>query len=416
MEGCDALFQETEFGLLCDTLKKCRLKTNIVGIDDPLSSRIDKSIRPLLGLDKDQNISFRSLFGDIQIHTLYRFQDNLSSCYLAFLLSDTMEQAMVIGPYLDRPLSREKIMEISESNGFAPKNQHAINEYFASVPVIPESSPALLLIDSFCERMWGSSFSIADIRANSPLAVTDDPLYPGGKDFDDMFLDMKNMEQRYQMENEIMDAVMLGAENRINQLISMFGEQLFEKRVSDPLRNGKNYCIIMNTLLRKAAERGSVHPIYLDRISSRFAMEIENLSHIDHIKTTMAEMFRSYCKLVKKHSAKAFSPIVQKAIIAIEVDPSVEMNLHKLAEKLNVSNVYLSSVFKKETGKTVTEYIRHKRMTYAEHLLEYTNLQIQTVALHCGMLDVHYFSKQFKRHTGKTPTAFRAEKLQRNHS
>ena len=90
------------------------------------------------------------------------------------------------------------------------------------------------------------------------------------------------------------------------------------------------------------------------------------------------------------------------------------MNLHKLAEKLNVSNVYLSSIFKKETGKTVTEYIRDKRLSYAEYLLEYTNLQVQTVALHCGMIDVHYFSKQFKRHTGKTPTAFRAEKLRRN--
>lgn len=408
------MFRESEFGLLCHTLKKSRIQLRIVGIDEPLSNRIEETIRPILGLKDNDDATFRSFLGDLQARTIYRFEDKLAFSYLAFLLSDIPEQVVIIGPYLCQPISREYILEISEINGFSPKRQKVIDDFFASVPIITESSPTLLLIDAFCERMWGSDFTITDLKAGTTLVAPEDQLYSGGKDFDDTFLDMKNMEQRYQMENEIMDAVMLGAESKINQLISLFGEQMFEKRISDPLRNAKNYCIIMNTLLRKAAERGGVHPIYLDRISSRFAAEIEHLSHIEHTKNTMADMFRSYCRLVKKHSTKAYSPIVQNAILAIEADPSVEMNLHKLAKKLNVSNVYLSSVFKKETGKTITEYIRNKRLSYAEHLLEHTNLQIQTIALHCGMVDVHYFSKQFKRHTGKTPTAFRCEKLRRN--
>ena len=124
-------------------------------------------------------------------------------------------------------------------------------------------------------------------------------------------------------------------------------------------------------------------------------LHIHHTAHqSEQAQNIMTDMFRSYCKLVKKHSTKLYSPIVQKAILAIEADPSVELNLHRLAEKLNVSNVYLSSVFKKETGKTITEYIRIRRLTYAEYLLEYTNLQIQTVALHCGMIDVHYIYSQ----------------------
>jgi len=34
---------------------------------------------------------------------------------------------------------------------------------------------------------------------------------------------------------------------------------------------------------------------------------------------------------------------------------------------------------------------------------------IQTVAQHCGIMDVHYFSKLFKKHTGKTPSQYRDE-------
>ena len=163
----------------------------------------------------------------------------------------------------------------------------------------------------------------------------------------------------------------------------------------------------MNTLLRKAAERGGVHPMYLDKMSSDFAVQIEQLSSLGKIKSFMTDIFMSYCRLVKGHSAKGFSPIVKSAVIAIDTDPSAELNLHSLAQKLNVSNVYLSTIFKRETGKTVTEYIKDRRISLAKHLLKTTSLQIQTVSLHCGMTDVHYFSKLFKQITGKTPSEYR---------
>jgi AraC-like DNA-binding protein len=84
------------------------------------------------------------------------------------------------------------------------------------------------------------------------------------------------------------------------------------------------------------------------------------------------------------------------------------MSVCEVSEKLSFSSHnYFSTVFKRETGKTVSEYIREKRMEHAAHLLVSTTLQIQTVALHCGILDVQYFSKLFKRHTGKTPKEYR---------
>ena len=63
--------------------------------------------------------------------------------------------------------------------------------------------------------------------------------------------------------------------------------------------------------------------------------------------------------------------------------------------------------FKKETGKTVSEYIRDKRIEHAKYLLNTTHLQIQTIALHCGIMDVQYFSKIFKKQLGKTPKEYR---------
>ena len=163
----------------------------------------------------------------------------------------------------------------------------------------------------------------------------------------------------------------------------------------------------MNTLLRKAAEHGGVHPFYIDKLSSSFAAKIERMTYISENNELMREMFRDYCRLVRKHSTGRFSLLVQKTIIAIESELSSPLSLTYLSNMQNVSAGYLSAIFKKETGKTLSGFIIEKRIDYAKHLLETTALQIQSVALHSGILDVQYFSKLFKKHTGMTPKDYR---------
>ena len=163
----------------------------------------------------------------------------------------------------------------------------------------------------------------------------------------------------------------------------------------------------MNTLLRKAAEQGGVHPLYIDRLSSKFATKIELSADIKAIPELMREMFTSYCRLVRKHSTKQYSPVVKRTILMIDSDISAELSLRTLAQKQGITSGYLATVFKKETKKTVSEYIRERRINHALHLLNTTNLQIQTIAMHCGIMDVQYFSKVFKRQIGKTPKEYR---------
>ena len=163
----------------------------------------------------------------------------------------------------------------------------------------------------------------------------------------------------------------------------------------------------MNTLLRKASEEGGVHPIHIDRLSSSFAAKIEQAPSLQKILELMKEMFSSYCRLVHKHSVGRYSPIVKKTVIIIDSDISAELSLSTLAKQQSISEGHLATVFKKETGKTLSEFVRDKRMEYAKYLLSTTNLQIQTVAQYCGIMDVQYFSKIFKKQIGKTPREYR---------
>ena len=163
----------------------------------------------------------------------------------------------------------------------------------------------------------------------------------------------------------------------------------------------------MNTLLRKAAERGGVHPIYLDSISSTFAIKIEQLHYLEAIPKLTSDMFRDYCQMVRKHATKQYSPPIQKALLYIESHLSENLSLRTLADILSISSGYLSTLFRKETGQTLTDYINQKRIRHAMHLLKTTHLQVQTIAQHCGIMDVQYFSKIFKKIVGMTPKAYR---------
>ncbi len=163
---------------------------------------------------------------------------------------------------------------------------------------------------------------------------------------------------------------------------------------------------IFNTLLRKAAEQGAIHPVYLDELSSKFAKEIEELTSIDE-HSLAKEMLQKYCLLVKNHSVKGYSPVIQKTLNQISLDLTGDLSLRNLSEKFSISAGYLSALFKKEVGMTLTDYVNRKRIDHAAMLLSSTNLQIQTISSYCGMNDINYFTRTFKKLKGMTPKKYR---------
>lgn len=406
------MFYEAELRLLRDTFRKCRIQTGIADLATPLDHRQDLHLHTFISSKLDTSKPLRQLLPAIKPSTIYRLTDPFNCRYMFLLLPELpSDMLFFIGPYLSMAPTRQQLMEWSEQRGIAPSQLKQLESYYGSVPILPDVSQLFVLLDAFGERLWGmNNFSVEDVDSDAlaaPVTLTEKKVPSEEKD---TLWNMQNMEQRYFYENELMDAVSKGQLHKADMLLANFSTFSFEQRVADPVRNAKNYCIIMNTLLRKAAERGGVHPMYLDSTSSVYATKIEQLSSLETVPQLMAEMFRTYCRLVRKHSMKDYSPPVQKALIFIDANLAGNLSLCILAETLNVSNSYLSSLFRKETGQTLTEYINQRRIHHAMHLLETTRLQIQTIAQHCGIVDVQYFSKVFKRVAGKTPKAYRDSK------
>ena len=91
-----------------------------------------------------------------------------------------------------------------------------------------------------------------------------------------------------------------------------------------------------------------------------------------------------------------------------------DLNISALADKMNVSLSYLSTVFKQTAGIILSSYISAMRISHAKKVLAYPSHSIAEAAILSGYEDAKYFARLFKRKCGMTPSEYRNLSLQKN--
>lgn len=83
------------------------------------------------------------------------------------------------------------------------------------------------------------------------------------------------------------------------------------------------------------------------------------------------------------------------------------VRLADIADKLCLSESYLSAVFKSQTGLTIMQYLEQLRIERAALLLKTTGNAVKSIAYELGYYDPYHFSRKFKMKTGYSPMGFR---------
>ncbi len=97
---------------------------------------------------------------------------------------------------------------------------------------------------------------------------------------------------------------------------------------------------------------------------------------------------------------------VEQAVQLIRDHYREDINISTVAGELKISEGYLSRVFKKETDYTFTSYLTLYRMKIAMNLLKDCRVKVYEVAEQVGYSDTAYFSAQFKKVTGISPSEY----------
>jgi AraC-like DNA-binding protein/ligand-binding sensor protein len=99
--------------------------------------------------------------------------------------------------------------------------------------------------------------------------------------------------------------------------------------------------------------------------------------------------------------------IISSAIDFIKTNYASKISLDLISKHCYCNPAYLSHLFNKEVGVTLTDYINGYRIERAKYLLDITDLTITQIANEVGFNNSSYFSKTFKKIQGVSPTHYR---------
>ena len=89
------------------------------------------------------------------------------------------------------------------------------------------------------------------------------------------------------------------------------------------------------------------------------------------------------------------------------LDKSVDLQM--LAAQSNLSKYHFTKKYKELTGFSPVQHFLHMKVEYARYLLETSDLDIHGIADRVGYDDSLYFSRLFRKSTGRSPTQYRKE-------
>ncbi|MBR7927542.1 helix-turn-helix transcriptional regulator [Aerococcaceae bacterium zg-ZUI334] len=187
------------------------------------------------------------------------------------------------------------------------------------------------------------------------------------------------------------------------------------KLADNPIRQAKNHAIVVITLACRAALKAGVLPELCYSLSDEFIQKVEELGDEKELAYYMHQCEIEYTILARNHkyhlnlsNSNNFHHYINKAKLYIADNLHSKISINHLSQYLQISESYLSHLFKDIEGITPQQFITEEKIKYAKNLLLYSNKPISEIAFSLGYSNQSYFTKVFKLNTKYTPQKFRA--------
>lgn len=392
-------------------LENFNINLTLISSKEDDITKFDLGIRKIFGNQNTYEKIAAYVCDTCESRKLYVLQDVFETEYCMFCLPEeerSVGNYCLIGPYQNEKVEENWLNELVQTHKIPTIYMGELQEYYQAMPILPNYQEFKECLVSIIRMLYKNEGKL-QICYLDHFTWTEELTAPENQEESNLSANL--IEERYKIENDLMKAISQGNIDAALNATARMSSFRIADRFKEASRNYRNFLITANTLYRKAAEMGGVHPYLIDKVSCALAKKIETVCTRAEYSHFNREMIRRYCMLVQNYSFQKYTPLVRKAMNYIELNISQGVSLKNLSEELNVNASYLSTVFKKEMGQTVTEYINQRRVKIAILYLNTSSMQIQDIAFRVGICDVNYFSKVFKKITGMTPTKYREKVL-----
>lgn len=320
--------------------------------------------------------------------------------------------SVIVGPAIRSEMVKEQVIrDIQQAKGYA--NQVGLIAYYQSVSVV--SSDQLLALSQMLYYMiyrkrldktfvmqHNQTFKTTDFRLEKPeLALSEARR--------DVIFHSNLLYERV-----LLDYVKHGRVEKLKEVIdySVIGEaELGILSKNSRLRSEKNLMITGIALVCRAAIEGGLNQETALTLSDFYIQQIEELTHLNEILQLMEAAIFDFTRRVHQLNEQKYSAAIVACQHYIDNHLYGEITLERLADVCHLSASYLSTLFKKEVGTPISEYIQRQKIDEAKKLLAFTDYAISEIAAWLNFNDQSYFIKVFKKYEGITPKHFRNNHL-----
>lgn len=355
----------------------------------------------ILGIEED----ILARLNELSPNTLYHITDAFGCLYSLLHLSSG--DTLFFGPSMETEDWESLCDRISTERKLPPVIREQLKDYYNRLPKLSLISGYHSIVLELGKYLFGDRMAVEFVQAEYTKPYDSASTAPALAMIEKPILSMQMMEERIELENRLLEAIHHGNEALALQVLQNFGGITVPYRDEQNIALSIQYRLVaLNATFRKEVEQVDVHPLFVNQLSNRMQFRIQDITTAQESQKLVIDMIGSYCDLVKKYSIANYSPVIKNVIRYARTHLNEDLSLRALAERNRINRTYLSSLFRHETGTTLTEYINRMRVEYAAQLLSSRKLSITAVSQELGFTDVSYFIRIFKNILGQTPSQY----------
>ncbi len=211
----------------------------------------------------------------------------------------------------------------------------------------------------------------------------------------------------YSLEQQLLQQIKLCNFEEAMEIVKTTRQLERPKLSNDAIRSLKNGLIASCTLFTRAAIESNVDYEDAFALSDVFIKHIDQLNTIDELYQFEVTMIKDFIDLIERDRVSEYQYPISKVIKYIYANGAKKLTVSYLAGIYHMSPDYLSKMFHKEVGITLSIFIQAQRVDIAKNFLEFSQMSITDISTILEFCNPAYFTKIFKKHTGSSPKDYR---------
>ena len=187
------------------------------------------------------------------------------------------------------------------------------------------------------------------------------------------------------------------------------------KLSDNPVTNLRYHFVVTAAMLTRFCMEGGMPMEEAFSLSDEYIRRMDCCTNMAEIVYVHDQMALDYvCRMRNQKKRIASSKQVAEAIDYIYVHIMDRITIQELASAISISPAHLSRIFKQETGISVSEYIRQRKIDMAKNLLRFSDYDFADIAAMLSYSSQSHFIQHFRTQMGMTPKAYRDRNYMNN--